>query len=209
MFDPTDMDRRALMARVLMLVGASVVPANIEALAAAPARASKRFLTPARFALMSAVADTIIPATDTPGAVGAGVPAKLDAMLANWASADTRKQIADALGRIDAAARASQKKGFVALTKVQRETMLKPHDVAALKNVPPPPGAPKASNPFVPKVYVADNGYFKLKELVIALYYNSEIAMTKELIYEHVPGMWQPSIKVTETTRPWASTGPF
>jgi hypothetical protein len=33
--------------------------------------------------------------------------------------------------------------------------------------------------------------------------------MTKELIYEHVPGTLVPSIKTTDTTRPWASAGPF
>ncbi len=50
-------------------------------------------------------------------------------------------------------------------------------------------------------------GYVKLKELVIALYYNSETAMTKELIYEHVPGKFVPSLPVTPETRPFAGVG--
>jgi len=33
--------------------------------------------------------------------------------------------------------------------------------------------------------------------------------MTQELVYEHVPGTWEPSTKTTETTRPWASAGSF
>lgn len=42
---------------------------------AAPA---PKFFTAQEFALVSRVADLIIPATDTPGAVGAGVPAYID-----------------------------------------------------------------------------------------------------------------------------------
>ena len=200
------LDRRALLQRMALLLGATAIPA--EAFAAAKGRARKRYLTPANYALMSAVAETIVPATDTPGAIGAGVPSRLDGMLGKWASAITRQKIIDALARINAAAMTAQKKNFVALTPAQREAVLLPHDAAALKSVTPPPGAPKPHF-FAPANYVTDDGYLKLKELVIALYYNSEIAMTKELVYEHNPGTWQPSIKITENSRPWASTGPF
>ncbi|HLJ15018.1 MAG TPA: gluconate 2-dehydrogenase subunit 3 family protein [Bryobacteraceae bacterium] len=44
----------------------------------AGAVASPKFFTPSEFALVSRVADLIIPQTDTPGAVGAGVPAYID-----------------------------------------------------------------------------------------------------------------------------------
>ncbi len=51
--------------------------------------------------------------------------------------------------------------------------------------------------------------WVKLKDLVITLYYNSEIAMTQEEIYEHVPGKWVPSLKITPGMRPVAGVGPF
>jgi hypothetical protein len=41
---------------------------------------------------------------------------------------------------------------------------------------------------------------------VIALYYYSETAATSELIYEHVPGNYEPSLKVTAQTRPYLGT---
>ena len=160
------------------------------------------------FTLLTAFADTIVPTTDTPGAVAAGVPAKLDGMLATWASAESQKMILEALDRIDVAAIAAKKMGFAALSPADRDAVLRPHDAAALAKVAPPANLPKA-NPFAPVNWVADGGYLKIKELVVALYYSSEIAMTQELIYEHVPGTWEPSTKATETTRPWASGGPF
>ncbi len=39
------------------------------------------FFTPAEFAVISRIADLIIPATDTPGAVDAGVPAYIDMVV--------------------------------------------------------------------------------------------------------------------------------
>ena len=90
MTDPFVMHRRDLIARIALLLGATALPA--EAFAALKKGAS-RFLTAPQFALLSAAVDTILPATDTPGALAAGVPARLDAMLRGWASPETRANI--------------------------------------------------------------------------------------------------------------------
>lgn len=200
-----NMDRRALLAQLAATIGVASLPA--EALAA-PRRRARRFLAAPQFALLTSVADTIVPATDTPGSIAALVPARLDSLLLNWASAETRTGISGALARIDAAARAQKKRGFAALPAAEREAILRPFDAAALKKVPPPPNAPKP-NFFVQATYVADQGYLRLKELVLQLYYFSEVAASRELIYEHVPGQWQPSIKLTPQSRPQLGTGPF
>ena len=47
-----------------------------------------------------------------------------------------------------------------------------------------------------------DPGYGKLKSLLVTLYYTSEAALTDEIPYNHNPGQFQPSIPVTEKTRP-------
>jgi gluconate 2-dehydrogenase gamma chain len=203
------MDRRSILQNLAMLIGASVLPA--EALATPKARrraGATRFLTPAQFVLLSAVADTIIPKTDSVGAVEVKVPARIDLLLRNWASADTRSKIVGALAKIDAAARAQKQKGFAALSAADRAAVLGPHDKAALAKVPPPPNAP-AANFFVQPNYVADPGYLKIKEMVLQLYYFSEAAASSELIYEHVPGKFEPSIKLTPKSRPFLGTGPF
>lgn len=206
MLDLSQMDRRSLMQRVFFLIGAAAIPAD--ALLAAKSLKSKGFLDAPRFKLLTAFADTIVPATDTPGAAAAGVPAKLDGMLATWASPESRKAIVEALDRIDVAAQAAKKKSFAALSPADRDAVLRPHDIAALAKVARPANLPKA-NPFAPVNWVADSGYLKAKELVVSLYYSSEIAMTEELVYEHAPGTWEPSVKVNANTRPWASAGPF
>jgi gluconate 2-dehydrogenase gamma chain len=201
-----DFDRRSLLQSFALLLGASALP--VEALAAVPR--GKRFLTAATYKLLSAVAETIVPTTDTPGAIAAGVPAKLDYMLGHWASAMRKKELLGALAAIDTSAIAQLKKHFAKLNPAQRYAVLFAHDKAALKP------APKSQQPlsgiaaaFGGEPSVVDPDYRKLKELIVALYYNSEIGATRELTYEHVPGGWTPSLKVTPETRPWASVGPF
>lgn len=205
MSDFLTMDRRAVLAQVAALIGAASLPTDA---LAAPRRQPRRFLAAPQYALLGAVADTIVPASDTPGALAAQVPERIDALLANWASPGTRTGLAGALARIDAAAMAQKRKGFVALSSAEREAVLRPHDAAALKKVPPPPGAPKA-NFFVQAVFVADQDYLRLKDLVLQLYYFSEVAASRELIYEHVPGKFEPSVKLTPQSRPYLGTGPF
>ncbi len=203
MHDLSTLDRRMLVQGIAALLGVAALPG--EALAV-PKKGRAHFLPPARYALMSAVADTIVPKTDSVGALDAAVPARLDALLSKWASVETRTLIEGALPRIDAAAMVAKGKGFVALSPADRAAVLTPHDAAALKSVPPPPNAPTPTF-FVRPVYVADRGYYKLKDLILLLYYFSEQAASSELIYEHVPGKWEPSIKLNSASRPYLGAG--
>ena len=144
------LDRRAMLQRALWLAGAAAVP-GFTAEALAEATKAPRLLDPAKFALLNAVSDTIIPRTDSAGAIDAGVPAKVDAMLRNWASPTRRNDLVAALEKIDAAAGPG---GFVKLSPARRKEVLTAHDVAALKpapsNEPAAPSlkaAPSVANP--------------------------------------------------------------
>jgi gluconate 2-dehydrogenase gamma chain len=193
MHDGLLMERRLLLQRAALLIGATTLP--IGDLLAAPAKNAPPALSAPQLELLSAVADTIVPVTDTPGALAANVPALVDAMLRDWAAPATRTSMIEALDRIDVAARAKTGNGFTALSPDERLAVLKPHDTASLK---PKPSKPSTISP---RPETADPGYAKLKELIVVLYYQSEIALTTELTYEHAPGKWQPSIPLTPETR--------
>lgn len=207
MTDAFSMDRRALMGRIAMLVGATALPA--EAFAVTGKAAKKKFLTAPQFATLSAIADTVIPATDTPGAVGVGVPRQIDGMLVNWASPATRTRVSGVIAEIDKLALDADGKGFAALAPARRKELLLPYDKAALKPGPKPKEKLNALMAMMAGPPVMNPAWVTLKDLVISLYYSSEVAMTKEIIYEHVPGKWVPSLKITPETRPFASSGPF
>ncbi len=192
------MDRRGLLARMAVLLGAVALPSNAFAGSDLP---GEQFLDAGQMRLLSAVADTIIPQTDTPGALTAKVPEKLDAMLVSWASPERRNALLGALARIDAFARDQKNSSFAEIAKDQRHDILTAHDLAALK---PVPRLEKVSGfaALSAEPAIADPAYGKLKELIVLLYYYSEEALTTELAYEHSPGDWTASIKVTPETRP-------
>jgi gluconate 2-dehydrogenase gamma chain len=50
-----------------------------------------RYYSRQEFSLVSKLADGLIPTTDTPGAIAAGVPSYLDALMADWAAAETQE----------------------------------------------------------------------------------------------------------------------
>lgn len=127
------LDRRALLGQALLLLGTTGVP--IEGLLAAEGKAAKPFLSAPRLALLTAVADTIVPRTDTPGASDVGVPKLLDGMLRDWARPSQRDALIAALDQVDALARNQHGKSFAALDPQARETFLIAHDIAALKPV--------------------------------------------------------------------------
>lgn len=109
-------DRRTLMAEILVLVGAAAVPSKAAAAIAAgavPAGARAGFLDPAEMSLLHEMAEAMIPRTDTPGAADAAVPGFIDGLMIDWAGEGARAQLrraitdyrilADAAGRSSAA----------------------------------------------------------------------------------------------------------
>jgi len=84
-----------------------------------------RFFNHADFETVSRIADLIIPETDTPGAVGAGVPAYIDLIIAR--NTDQQLVVADGLRWLEAeAARLSPGKRFTELTEAQQLSILEP-----------------------------------------------------------------------------------
>jgi hypothetical protein len=197
-----------MLERMAFLLGAAALPGAALARPARRAPGARRFLDAGRMRLLTAVADTMIPQSDTPGALAAKVPAKFDALLINWASPARRVELAGALAKIEAAAMVQEKVGFAALSPEKRKALLTAHDAAALKNVPRTEKltgmAAMMAGPSL-----ADPGYGKLRELIILLYFYSEEALTSVLTYEHTPGGWTPSIKVTPETRNTGGLGMF
>lgn len=209
MLDGMNLHRRSLMAHIGLLLGGAAIPA--EAFAAPKKKAKgkaapKKFFSPSQMALVTALADTFVPATDTPGAVATKAPQLLDSLMVNWASPATKALILSALPGVEKMALEADKKPFAALTPARRKELLIPYDKAALKPVPRKEKLVGLAAMIAGPAY-ADPGYGKLKDLIISLYYTSEVAMTQEIIYEHVPGPFVPSLKITPETRPFAGVG--
>lgn len=141
------------------------------------------FLSPDEVKFLSALADTIIPATQTPGALAAKVPQTLQNLLTHWASKETRRQWRTNLRLLR---NSLDKKGlFINLSSQDRLTQLTLLDK---------------------EVYAAQthplSGYRDIKATIGEAYYMSELGATQELDYLPIPGDWKGSIPVKKT---WAT----
>ncbi|MYM34513.1 gluconate 2-dehydrogenase subunit 3 family protein [Duganella sp. FT94W] len=178
-----------------LLAGAAVTAtwttsSAIAAIEAAGGPAAKRpGLSADEMALLSAAAQVIVPATDTPGAQEAGVPHFVGALVAGWMNDDEAALFRKGLADLDASARARYQRGYAACTPEQGAELLQ-----ALRAASPYGGRtfsltdrildPKA--PF----------YLRLRDLVVLGYFTSEAGSNQELRYLPVPGKFESNVDI-------------
>jgi hypothetical protein len=174
------LNRRALLLGAVFLAGGAAALTRFARQSPASAGAGPVF-SPDQFALLEQVADTMIPASDTPGALDAGVPDFLREMLANWGSRESHEQVLAVLDVIEKQAWSRYGAAFLALPGERRLEVMRNVDADALSR--------------------QDPAYGKFKWLVLVGYYQSEIGATQELRYELVPGAWRACLPLAEVGR--------
>ena len=137
-------------------------------------------LTPDQFALLEQVTEVMIPATDTPGALGAGVPAFLRQLLAAWGSNETRAAVVRVLEAIEKESWGKFGAGFLEIPGERRLELMRSYDGQSIAT--------------------RDVAYGKFN-LVLLGYYHSEVGATQELRYELVPGAWRSCLPLAEVGR--------
>ena len=173
------LNRRALLLGAAFLVGGAAALTRFARQSAAGADAGPVF-SPDQFALLEQVADAMIPPSDTPGALDAGVPDFVRQMLAEWGSQETHAQILGVLDAIEKQAWHRFGAPFLALPAERRLDVLR-NDAESLAR--------------------QDPAYGKFKWLVLVGYYQSEAGATQELRYELVPGAWRACLPLAEVGR--------
>lgn len=169
------MDRREAMKRLAVMLGAELVLPIRNAIAqgidpvvlssAAPWSKAMREDT-------AALAETIIPETDTPGASEAGVADFIEFMLQEWYPEEDRERFLDGMDRLQTLCRERYRNRFSEIGQHDQNNI-----VASLQK--------GLADDF------EDGGreFFKhIKQLTLFGYYTSEIGMTVERKYLPVPG---------------------
>ncbi|WP_315765068.1 gluconate 2-dehydrogenase subunit 3 family protein [Sphingomonas sp. Y38-1Y] len=137
--------------------------------------------TPAQRALVTALSERVMPTTDTPGAIAAGVPEYIEHMMGDWAISDDRDLIVGGLGAIDARSMADYKKPALKVSGAQQDALL-----TLAMNDQIPNGA---------KFFEA------FRQLVVTGYFTSEIGITQERTYLPVPGDYDGAYPASKVTR--------
>lgn len=187
-------NRRTALAGVATMFGASLFAPLARAAGAGPGEnipiisegpPSVQVFTPVQRAAMSALSDRVIPTTDTPGAIAAGVPEFIEKMLADWASPGDRVPIIAGLDVIEARSMRDHGVPVARATAEQQDALL---TLAMNKQLP---GADGFFEPF--------------RQLVIAGYYTSEIGMTQEREYLPVPGEYNGEFLYSQVNKVYSS----
>ncbi len=92
-------------------------------------RSASRFFHDEDFRTISRIADLIIPETDSPGAISAGVPEYIDMVVAR--SVEQQALMSDGLRWLDSEAMRTAGVKFIALTEAQQLAVLQPLCAAA------------------------------------------------------------------------------
>jgi gluconate 2-dehydrogenase gamma chain len=173
----TNIDRRAAIQTLLRGgLALSLMPGFAEAAWAAVAaggdRPIPRALNSDQTQMIAFIADVVLPRSDTPGAIDAGVPSWIDLVVAEYFSATRRAGFLADLAAIDASAK-STSGGLMKVT-------------ASLD-------AACGSKDLTP----AQRGYVQLKELIVYGYFTSKPVQQDLLRVVIVPGRFDADVRIT------------
>jgi hypothetical protein len=166
-------------------------------------------LTPAQARTLDAVAELIVPATDTPGAREAGVPQYVDGWVGDYCPPAQAQAIKAGLDRIDAEARTAHGAAFAALGGAQQAQILERYEAQVRI---PRSGQPVGrgdtetglSNKAAAMPPQGPPFFLALKELVTVGYFTSRLGATKAVRYDPVPGAYHGCVPLKQIGRAWA-----
>ena len=170
-----------------MAVGSSVAVPNgaFAKMGEAFNPADLTFFRPAQRAQVAMLAEAIIPETDTPGAIEAGVPGWIEVIVKDCYTPDDQKIMRDGLAAIMLRCATDHGKSIAELTPEEQVAFLTAYDneTKAARWALEREGKPQP-----------DTFLQQFKELTKFCYVNSEIGATQAFDYQLVPGRWVPDM---------------
>lgn len=144
-------------------------------------RAGPRVLDQHQNAIVTTIAEHIIPATDTPGASAARVNEFIDLVLAEWYADDQRDRFLRGLADVEARSQGLFGKPFLDATPTQQVAVVSGLDaeVTALRDAGDRETAER-------------HFFHQMKYLALWGYYTSEVGVEQELHYVMIPGRYDP-----------------
>lgn len=200
------MNRRELLTQILIVCAGSTFASVAQALLdGAPLHqpSSSSVFTPPQRALVAVLAERIIPTTDTPGAIAAGVPAFIETIVAEWYGAAERKLFLNGLAACETFCREKFSRATQDCSGEQLDQALRHFESEADVYARARPAGSvfgAADDP--------DKPFFaKLKELTVWGYYTSEIGAQQELRYDPMPMRYDGDVDLGPEARAWSVGG--
>jgi len=140
-------------------------------------------------ALVTALSDVILPETDTPGAVGVGVPGFIEKMVNEAYNQEQRDLFLAGLDLFEENCKMETGRSFVRLSETEQFEY-----------------ASKQNREAIEEELIEGPQFFLIfKELTLVGYFTSEIGATQVLRYEQVPGYYDGCLPFEDVGRTWAT----
>lgn len=188
------MERRKLLKMIALLTGGAIIGGNTLLTGCSPEKGklqNKLVFSQQDQDFLDEVADTILPATKTPGAKAAKAGAFMTVMVNDCYEEKDQKVFSEGIGKLNAACEKMHGCEFIKATKDQKLSLLVTLDKEA-------------------KAYQAKRGdlpahYFTMmKQLTLLGYFSSEPGCTKAMRYIAVPGHYEGSVPYKKGDKAWA-----
>jgi gluconate 2-dehydrogenase gamma chain len=173
--------RREAIRRAALLAGVALSPEWLSIVGRAQTPATRTYLTAAQGPLVSAAAERILPRTDTPGAIDAGVPAFIDRFYGEFMTPAERQLLVSALDEIEKAASTAHGASFAALTAAQQDAVLRSIATAQQGRDP--------------------SSFGLLRSVTVLGYFTSEQVGKNVLHYDPVPGAYDGCLPIDQVGR--------
>ena len=157
------------------------------------------YFTPAQRKIVAAMAEVIIPRTDTPGAMDAGVPRYIELMVANWLNDDERAIFNPGLQDIETRIPTEYGKAFDQLDASQQlQIMQELEDAAA--------DSPWYEFGNVLREFISDAPFIcQFKELTVWGFFTSQEGGSQVLRYDPMPMFFDGNIPLAQDESSWTS----
>lgn len=136
--------------------------------------------------LLSAIADRIIPKTETPGAIDALVHRYIDEALKNNYTIEDQGKFKEGLLLFDTYANEKYNKSFVALEEQDKDAVLQRLADESKKNPD------------------EDHIFSELRTLTVSGFLTSEIGATEFLEFDPIPGQWSGCYDYSQVEKAWS-----
>jgi hypothetical protein len=151
--------------------------------------------------LVSAIAETILPRTTTPGAIDAGVPGFIDDMLATVYSSGQQTNFKNGLAEFAKEAKSDLGDNFVDVSPEQQLAFIKKKNTEALQGG----GGSQSEGWWAAGMANSKPFFLEMKELTVLGFFTSEAGATMVLQYKQVPGPFKGCVPLDEVGKAWAT----
>lgn len=209
------MERREAVKYIGILLGGTVVGANAFLTGCKSETGKTMAFSTDDIAYLNEIADTILPATSSPGAKAANVGEFMTVMVRDCYEADDQKVFHEGMDKLNEATKKKYDKSFMELSVQQRHQFLVELDKEAKdhqkklndfnKNENDKEKAELAKGNKEYKKQQMPTHYFSMmKQLTLLGYFTSEVGAKQALRYNPVPGRFEGCIPYKKGDKAWA-----